>query len=443
MDSVDSLSSQHQEILGALQGRIEPVAASPPYRLALLVVAGAMLVLPLLYLALVGALGFGVYRHAVHNLDLFQAYPARIALFFYGAPLLVGVILLFFMVKPIFAPQVGFGAPLPLRRQDQPLLFAYVEKVCRAVGSPLPSEIRVNCQVNAWAGFRRGLRSLFGGDTTLTVGLPLAANMTLRQFSGVLAHEFGHFSQQAGMRMSYVIRSVNGWFTRVVYQRDQWDEALEHWSNEAGGWASLILFLARFFVWLTRKLLWLLMFAGHLLSCVLLRQMEFDADRHQARLAGSSTFTATMLRLRVLIPACQTALASLQESWNQGWLADDFARLVGLAAAGGDPGCERQLAVPEATSWLDTHPSDQDRIASARREGAQGLPEASEGIGDLPATVLFSDFEELSRLVTKRFYRDSLLLNLEVLELRPWVDGEPDEQPLPSYGGMVAAGAGT
>ncbi len=57
--------------------------------------------------------------------------------------------------------------------------------------------------------------------------------------------------------------------------------------------------------------------------------------------------------------------------------------------------------------------------------------------------MLFSDFEELSRLVTKRFYRDSLLLNLEVLELRPWVDGEPDEQPLPSYGGTLAAGAGT
>ena len=53
----------------------------------------------------------------------------------------------------------------------------------------------------------------------LLIGLPLAAGLSLRQFAGVLAHEFGHFSQGFGMRLTYVIRSINIWFMRVVYER--------------------------------------------------------------------------------------------------------------------------------------------------------------------------------------------------------------------------------
>jgi Zn-dependent protease with chaperone function len=41
-----------------------------------------------------------------------------------------------------------------------------------------------------------------------------------QELSEVLAHEFGHFSQGFGMRATYLIRSVNFWFTKVVYHRD-------------------------------------------------------------------------------------------------------------------------------------------------------------------------------------------------------------------------------
>jgi Zn-dependent protease with chaperone function len=36
----------------------------------------------------------------------------------------------------------------------------------------------------------------------LVIGLPLAAGMSMRQVAGVLAHEFGHFAQGAGMRFN-------------------------------------------------------------------------------------------------------------------------------------------------------------------------------------------------------------------------------------------------
>ena len=46
----------------------------------------------------------------------------------------------------------------------------------------------------------------------LTIGLPLVAGLSLREFAGIIAHEFGHFTQGFGMRLSYVIRQINGWF---------------------------------------------------------------------------------------------------------------------------------------------------------------------------------------------------------------------------------------
>jgi len=47
----------------------------------------------------------------------------------------------------------------------------------------------------------------------------------------------------------------------------------------AGDHLALILNLALLCVWLTRGVLWLLMAVGHGLSCFMLRQMEYDADR--------------------------------------------------------------------------------------------------------------------------------------------------------------------
>ena len=125
-------------------------------------------------------------------------------------------------------------------------------------------------------------------DLVLTIGLPLVAGMDLTMLTGVLAHEFGHFAQGTGMRLTYVIRSINGWFARVVYERDSWDQWLVDAQHTSEHWAiSIIVALARLFVWMTRRILWVLMVIGHGVSSFMLRQMEFDADRYEARVSGS------------------------------------------------------------------------------------------------------------------------------------------------------------
>ncbi len=154
------------------------------------------------------------------------------------------------------------------------------------------------------------------------------AGFTLRQFTGVLAHEFGHFSQGAGMRLSVLIRSINLWFARVVYERDEWDQTLLGWSSPSNG-AGMIFGLAiRGAVWLTRRVLWVLMHVGHLVSGFLSRQMEFDADRYQARMVGGKALATTLEQVNFLSFAYQAAHADLSNHWRERRLPDDLAKLV-------------------------------------------------------------------------------------------------------------------
>ena len=62
----------------------------------------------------------------------------------------------------------------------------------------------------------------------------------------------------------------------------------------------LVVNFARFGVWCSRLLLKLLMFTGHVISCFLLRQMEYDADSYEIKLAGSEAFESTAKRMAVL-----------------------------------------------------------------------------------------------------------------------------------------------
>ena len=149
----------------------------------------------------------------------------------------------------------------------------------------------------------------------------------MRSFGGVLAHEFGHFAQGLGMRPPYIVRSVNGWFARVVYERDWWDVKLEEVAESWDGWISIILHIARFFVWLSRRILWRLTHVGHAINCFALRQMEYDADRYEVQFAGSETFAKTSHRLQMLGIDSSHALQLVQESWNERKLSRNLPQL--------------------------------------------------------------------------------------------------------------------
>lgn len=394
-------------VLGAFQGSIEPVRVGLDYRVGIVLVLLFMLLLPVCYIALIGLLCAVLGLHAVYDTALLQVRGGGriwlLALVVYLAPLAAGGILVLFMIKPLFARPAKRSKPRSLDRNQEPFLFAFVDRVCLAVGAPQPRRIDVDCDVNASASFRIGVWSMFGNDLVLTIGLPLVAGLSMRQFAGVLAHEFGHFSQGAGMRLSYLVRSVSWWLTRSVYERDQWDQWLIVSARDSDIRIGIIFYLAMGFVWCTRKILWCLMMLGHLISGFMLRQMEFDADCYEARLAGSDAFESTMRRINVLGVATQGAYADLGEFYREGRLGDNLPRLI---VANLDQINEKSVQqihqqMSEAKAGLfSTHPADSDRIERARAEAAPGIFRLEQ-----PATLLFRDFTALSKTCTFDFYR--------------------------------------
>jgi hypothetical protein len=321
------------------------------------------------------------------------------------------------MIKPLFARTERGGRTRSLRREAEPLLFAFVDRICETVGSPRPKQIDVDCEVNASARFRRGMLSMVGSDLVLTIGMPLVAGLNTRQLAGVLAHEFGHFSQGFGMRLTYLIRSLNMWFMRVVYQRDAADDWLRESASEADVRLGWVLYLAMGGVWLSRRVLWALMYVGHFFGSYLLRQMEFDADRFETRLAGSGAFEQTARQLHALNVAAQGAYADLREFYREGRLGDDLPRLIMARASQLSPEIKKAIDKDIAmrkTGMFDTHPCDGDRIVAAKREDVDGVFQV-----ELPASVLLTNFDASSKGATLEFYRGIFGNQLEKTELRP------------------------
>lgn len=394
--------------LEALQTKLEPVPLPFTYKAALGVVAFAMVLLPLLYVALVGAVAWSVVWYAWHGWGLLAGISStKVRVFLYLIPLVAGGTVSFFLIKPLFARRQRSDDEITLDPAAEPLLFELVRRTALAVGAPIPREIRLDKQVNASASFRRGLWSLFSDDLVLTIGVPLAAGLTLEQLAGVLAHEFGHFGQRAGMRLSYVIRSVNFWFARVVYERDQFDHSLEQTVKNGGDWRLQgVAGIAAGCVWLSRAILKGLMYLGHMLSSSLLRQMEFDADRYAVRLVGREVHASVLRDVFVLSQAYQVTLSGVWDQYRQRTLSDSLAAVMHADRqrfSGPLDAAYREHLAEGRTHLFDTHPTDRERIAASLSGPATGVFACS-----LPASVLFRDFTSLERTVSRDLFQSIL-----------------------------------
>src|SRR5437899_294672 len=132
------VADQHNSPLDAFRGTIERTKTGPLYKAGLAVVAFAMVLLPLIYLALIALTAWGVVLHLKNDTSIVEGASGRggfLRLILYLGPAVAGGILVFFMVKPFFAAKVRTPEPITLDPGKEPLLFAFVEKICGLVGA--------------------------------------------------------------------------------------------------------------------------------------------------------------------------------------------------------------------------------------------------------------------------------------------------------------------
>jgi Zn-dependent protease with chaperone function len=391
-----------QKILTAVEIDVQKTKVPAAYGLAMGALATCLVLLPLAYVALLAFLGWLLIWHSFQTFASFEYGPY----FVFHVPMAcLAALLLLFLVKPIFFRlRMKDDGVMTLTRESEPLLFAFVERLCGATKAPRPAEIEVDCEPNAGARLRRGIGGLFSRkrELVLRIGLPLAAGLSVRQFAGVLGHELGHFNQPRGMTGSYLIRRLTAFFARIVFQRDRLDERLARMKHNRNAFAQLSFYIAVAFIEPARGVLWLMLLAGELLTCGVLRRMEYDADHVEAHVSGVEDFVRVNQMLLFLQIATQRAHHDTADALQQQRLADDLPRLI-LANA-------RQLAEHRddilklldcgKTRWFDTHPCHADRVRNVERTGAAGLVEC-----DLGARHLFARFDDVCRRATSSFYK--------------------------------------
>ncbi|MCL2346974.1 MAG: M48 family metalloprotease, partial [Planctomycetaceae bacterium] len=318
--------------------------------------------------------------------------------------LAIGVVL-FFMIKPFLFGWRWKDTRFELTREREPFLFDFLDKLSNYIGAVPPSRVFVDCNVNAAASFRHGIWSALFGDqrSDLTLGLPLVAGMNMSQLIGVIAHEFGHFTQGGAMRFGNIIRTVSCWFLQVVYDRDRFDTYIHTFSTTGHVFNIVVFMVVRLIVWLVRRVLWCLMLIGFAVSGFLSRQMEFDADQFEARIIGSKSFRHSTRRLLGLVISNMKSNYDINQLFQDELLVDNYPRLIAanseIIADKLDKWVDEHVEKKQKTGWFDTHPSDAARIKHAELLEADGVMHL-----DCPASYLFDDFDALACEVTWHYY---------------------------------------
>ncbi len=400
-----------REVLQGFSGKIVPHKPTFLYKLGLSITAFAMILLPVLYLVMIIGISALLVWHASNFDDIWRecskdGHVGKDFFWAYIAPLIAGFGILIFMVKPLFAPKQKETNLRSVSRQEEPALFNLIDKLCDLTGAPIPDKVQIDMQVNAYASLVNGPFSLKKKKLSLTIGLPLLAGMNLQMLAGVIAHELGHFSQGTAMRLTYIINSVNFWFARVVYVRDRLDRGLESLSKVGVGQIVAMILLLRFMIFLGRRVLWLLMMVGKIISCFMMRQMEYDADLYEVKIAGSNCFSETSLTLNQLNASFNRSMGELQYTWGQKLLCDDFMGLLLVNQNNMPDNIKHDISkrvMEEKAGYFHTHPSTRDRVAKALAANEPGIFHDNR-----PASDILVNAKALFENMTRDFYQAML-----------------------------------
>lgn len=392
-----------QPLQALAQMGLERSQPSRRYVAHVLLVTLCCLLIPALYAGLVIALAVSLGWYLSHVHVYLDGYGAWLKLFAYVIPAVSGGVVLLFLARPLFTWKAAAEPELVLDLKTEPRLHQLIEQLCQAMGLQPPVAVQLSAQVNASVHFADGWRGFRSGDKVLTIGMSLVAGLTVQQFVGVLAHEFGHFAQRLGMRSSYLINHVNAWLEVRGHSRDAWDDRLEEWT-ERDLWFPLPLGLrlGLFGIEASRRLMRAGFWLSFRLSRSLSRQMEFDADRYEALISGSGVFRQTSLRLRTLSHAWQEVDQKNGSIWRERRLLRNMPEATALMASRLD---ENVLQTIEqgleeyATRYWDTHPADLDRIKQA-----EALQAAGQVHDTRAAASLFVRFADHCERVTLAYY---------------------------------------
>ena len=290
-----------------------------------------------------------------------------------------------------------------LSREEQPVLYEFVEQICEKLDAPPPTRIDLDCDYNASASFDRGWLSFSKKEYVLTLGVPLIASQSAEQLSSVIAHEFGHFCQSGGMRAHYLIRHLNGWFINAAINKTIRDEVNDYIAanSDLGGFG-MIWTIYYWIGWVGRQMMFLFGRAGHGFSGSLSREMEYDADKYAVHLAGSKNFANSMKLVSTHGVAYGVTVENLKLMFQDGILVNNIPRFAMYVAKTMPAATIRRIeeqTEKEKQDRYDSHPPTRDRITAANALDKPGIVQMKR-----PAFDLVNHWTKLCESITLDFY---------------------------------------
>jgi Zn-dependent protease with chaperone function len=160
---------------------------------------------------------------------------------------------------------------------DAPKLFDLVEEVRAAVSAPYVHRTFLTDDFNAGVMQRPRLGILGWQENYLVIGLPLLEALSKADLRAILAHEFGHISDNHGSFTSWVYRVRQAWVRVLTLMKQEKKQG--------------VAILESFFNWYAPY------FGAY--SFVLARAQEYEADRCAVGLSGRECFARALVRVEL------------------------------------------------------------------------------------------------------------------------------------------------
>jgi Zn-dependent protease with chaperone function len=238
-----------------------------------------------------------------------------------AAPLLF---LSIFMLKAmIFRDKGGSGQDFPVTPEQEPGLFAFLNRIADEAGAPRPHKVFLSPGVNAGVFYDFSVLNLIIPlRRNLTIGLGLVNALSLSEFKAVLAHEFGHFGQRS-MAIGRWVHTAQRVAASIVTKRDFLDGILLGISRSDFriAWIGWIM---RVVVWSLRSVLDTLFSMVVLAERALSREMEFQADLVAVSLAGSDAIVHALHKLNPADAAFDQAAGLVLSEHHEGRAVNDL-----------------------------------------------------------------------------------------------------------------------
>lgn len=309
-------------------------------------------------------------------------------------PILAGATVLAFLLMP-FWPQ---PTPAPRQLLDAKRYARFhhlINQITAAMDVAAPEFIEISPGTQIQVEPTRGILSTNRGDLRLVLGLAAAAGMTVQELSAVLAGQFGCFATRSSSMVYIWAGSINRWFGRHSAEKNLWDERLDLW-RESYDWKVLRFFInvADSLIGNVRRLLASLLQLNLRLTSSKLRDIEAQADLYQGRVIGSNRFRALVMRLR--------ALAAAEDEVHKLNHAALYQR-------------EQLLAnIPAAVDALATVTGLTEEESTYIAE-IESLHDSAMLTCELPARILFDNFDELCEAATLSAYQSHRIFDADRL----------------------------